>query len=125
MTIFDFRCDRCGTELIGPSRGPDDDERGRAVRFTYHPGDPALSDNSSMVCSRCWSEMTAWLGVESSPNQCSVCETALDSSLYIQAGPTTWRLCPAHAVELLNSLRTVMPKLDLETFVLPSQPGSD
>jgi hypothetical protein len=33
-----------------------------------------------------------------------------------------WQLCTAHALDFLNSLRTVEPKLDPATFRLPVVP---
>jgi hypothetical protein len=36
------------------------------------------------------------------------------------SGLESWQLCRRHAVEFLNRLRTVDPKLDAETFELPT-----
>jgi DNA-directed RNA polymerase subunit RPC12/RpoP len=122
MTIFDLRCDRCGTAIIGPATADRDDDR-YGVRFAYHPGSRELSDNSSMVCSACWTAMENWLGDETEEVDeptCSVCGVALESCLFVhRGGSTQWLLCHAHAIEFLNSLRTVEPKLDADSFVLP------
>jgi hypothetical protein len=121
MTISDMRCDRCGTGLSGLARDPHEDPLG-GVRFTYHPGDPALRDDSGVLCERCWSGWTTTFGA---PQQrvCATCGTAVRrrASLFVRQldWQTGWQFCTAHAVELLNGLRTVTPKLDPATFRLP------
>lgn len=113
MTVFDLRCDRCGAEITGPDDG---------VRFLYHPGDFLLKDDSGMLCVRCWQLTTSWLGAQKLKNRCSVCDAEVEhsGSLHVhRAGdPASWQLCRPHAVELLNGLRTVEPKLELESFTL-------
>lgn len=92
------------------------------VRFSYHPGDPKLRDDSGLLCVGCWTAVAAWLG-DSRPRACAVCGVRLrrHGSLYVRRGgdPAQWQLCPPHAADLLNGLRTVEPKLDRATFRLP------
>ena len=86
-----------------------------------HPGNPELSDNSSMVCSGCWHSITEWFDDQPSGTVCTICAEPAASCLFIVAGTLDpWRLCRLHAVEFLNGLRTVEPKLDPETFEFPS-----
>ncbi len=58
-------------------------------------------------------------------DRCSRCGRELrdEPSLYVnEAGDSVgWRLCRDDALEFLNSLRTVEPKLDASSFVLPSE----
>ena len=113
MTVFDLRCDRCGSGIGEPAGG---------VRFLYHPGDFFLKDDSGLLCVECWQATTDWLSKQSPKNRCSVCGTAVEhtGSLHVhRAGdPASWQLCRAHAVEFLNGLRTVEQKLELESFTL-------
>lgn len=114
-------CDRCGTALLGPA-----DEAEPAgpfgVRFLYHPGDFLLKDDSGMLCGGCWSGTLTWLGNERAEGVCAVCgavvEHARSLHLHRSNDPYGWQLCKAHAVEFLNGLRTVEPKLDPDTFTL-------
>lgn len=134
MTVSDLRCDWCGYSLAGlagAGTGP-----GRlGVRFTYHPGSPALRDNSGLLCSLCWDAALVWLGPSAVAPQvepateasvCSVCRDRLDEGRLVvtRTGQLTsyWLLCRAHAVEFLNRLRTVEPKLDPGTFSFPPVP---
>jgi hypothetical protein len=120
MTIFDLRCDRCGCALVGPASGPDTASARHGVRFSYHPGRADLGDNSSLVCTWCWATMTGWLGERPSDAICSVCSAPTTTGLFVQSGDLDgWRLCRDHAVEFLNTLRTVEPKLDPATFSFP------
>lgn len=133
MTISNLRCDVCNALLPGliPGRPgsadrPDDGDGRGGVRFSYHPGDPRMRDDSGVACERCWSEWSHWLG-RPRPRICAVCEAPLvrTSSLFVSRlaeGPAdrqTWQLCSRHAAELLNRLRTVEPKFDPATFQLP------
>jgi hypothetical protein len=121
MTISNLRCDICGVLLPGLST-----EFGgspaRGVRFSYHPGDPALRDDSGVLCGECWSAWTEPLG-KPRARVCAACGTAVarTSSLHVRRSDSreTWQLCRTHAVDLLNRLRTVDPKLDPATFQLP------
>lgn len=123
MTIFDLLCDRCGIQLVGPASVLGSATSRRGIRFVYHPGDPTHADGSSLVCRSCWATMAAWLGDRSPDPRCSVCATAVDASLFVEHDDRgAWRLCTDHAVEFLNGLRTVEPKLDPATFVLPAFP---
>ena len=120
MTIFDLRCDRCGIAVVGPSSHADLAKERLGVRFAYHPGRAELSDNSSLVCTGCWTDIADWLGEQPLAEVCAVCNTTVASCLHIEAGGlSVWRLCHGHAIEFLNTLRTVEPKLDPDTFVLP------
>lgn len=113
MTVFDVRCDLCGTALPGPAA---------AVQMTYHPGDVAHRDNSGLLCDPCWTQMLDWLGSVRGVGRCARCDVELDPalSLHVQGGGDLlwWQLCKPHAVEFLNGLRTVEPKLDVEGFTL-------
>lgn len=123
MTIFDLRCDRCGTPLAGLVGG-DGSGPNQAVRFRYHPGRKDLADDAGMLCRACWSNAVAWFGPPGA-DRCSRCgrELRYEPSLYVnEAGDSVgWRLCRDDALEFLNSLRTVEPKLEASSFVLPSE----
>lgn len=113
MSVFDLRCDRCGATIARPDDG---------VRFLYHPGDFLLKDDSGMLCLACWETTASWLGGQGAKNRCSVCGVAVEhsGSLHVHRAndPPSWQLCRVHAVEFLNALRTVEPKLELESFTL-------
>lgn len=121
MTVFDMCCDRCGTMLVGPAEEPEP-AGAFGVRFLYHPGDFLMKDDSGMLCGSCWSETTVWLGDARPEGRCAVCALAVEHarSLHLHRAndPYGWQLCKPHAVEFLNGLRTVEPKLDAETFTL-------
>jgi hypothetical protein len=118
MSIHDLCCDLCGRFLTGPSGG---------VRFVYHPGIPALRDNSGLACAACWEAIERGLDMTAGA-VCAMCAEPVSrrESLHIRRFdvPGYVRLCPAHAVSFLNSLRTVQPKLDPATFRFPAS-GSD
>lgn len=122
MTIYDLRCDRCGVVLVGPAMTVTPTGH-HGVRFRYHPGAPELGDDAGLLCETCWQDCETWLGA-SATGSCSRCGADLRSTpaLTVSAGGdlTGWLLCTTHACELLNSLRTVDPKLDPATFRLPS-----
>ncbi len=124
MTIFDLRCDRCGCVITGPSR-PFEPGSHRGVRLAYHPGDESFTDNSTLVCVSCWSEIVSSMSAHRGNDECAACGISVESSLHIQAGSDHWQLCTDHAVEFLNTLLTVEPKLDVETFVLPTRHPAD
>jgi hypothetical protein len=115
MTVFDVRCDRCGTGLTRPAD---------AVRFLYHPGDMVLKDDSGLLCRSCWRAAMSWLGVEQPENHCARCGIAVPytGSVHIlRSGEASgWQLCPEHGVGFLNQLRTVDPKLSVENLSLAS-----
>lgn len=124
MTIYDLRCDRCDRALVGPAAStPAPGARG--VRFRYHPGAPELGDDAGLLCEACWTACAAWLGARVL-GRCSRCGVDLRAApvLVVSGGGdlSGWLLCTAHALELLNSLRTVEPKLDPATFRLPVVP---
>ena len=122
MTISNLRCDVCDAFLPGLISSPGDDRRG-GVRFSYHPGDPRMRDDSGVLCGNCWSEWDQWLG-KPRPKVCTICGTPVErtASLHLRnlSGLENWRLCNRHAAELLNRLRTVEPKFDPDTFQLPT-----
>lgn len=123
MTISDLRCDVCAGFVGGPGGAADTASHG-GVRFAYHPGRPELRDTSGLLCGRCWSDVRRWLGNDRhTPRSCAVCEKPVTRhrSLHLHrfGDARTWRLCPSHAVEFLNRLRTVEPKLDPVTFRFP------
>lgn len=126
MTVYDLCCDRCGSPLVGPAGATGGGRAG--VRFQYHPGLPELGDDAGLVCRRCWEEIIGWLGGRK-PAACSRCEADLrrDPSLFVyeHGDLLAWRLCRDDALEFLNELRTVEPKLDPATFRLPSPPPPD
>jgi hypothetical protein len=113
MTVFDLRCDRCGAQLPGPEE---------AMRFVYHPGDILLKDNSGLLCEPCWTAAEAWLGYQQPEGRCARCESSVQHSrsVHVLRGNdiSGWQLCPEHAVTFLNQLRTVEPKLSVETLTL-------
>ncbi len=122
MTIRDARCDLCGAQVVGLA-APGEGAAGQGIRFTYHPGDPRMRDDAGMLCWQCWGPWSAELG-EPRERACARCAVSLTrrSSLHLRrldAPGTGWQLCARHAAEILNSLRTVDPKLDPETFRLP------
>ena len=108
--------------LAGPEGGIAGSGR-RGVRFTYHPGAPALKDNSGLMCEECWSDVSAWLGPPGGvTDACLRCGAHLREGRLILARPgqlTGWTLCRLDAVAFLNTLRTVEPKLDPTTFRFP------
>lgn len=120
MTVSDMRCDQCGIFVAGPEET--EDGRG-GVRFVYHPGRPQLRDTSGLLCVRCWNEVETWLGAQRRPLLCAVCDEPLqrEHSLHVHRfdEARVRRLCKEHAVEFLNRLRTVEPKLDATTFRFP------
>lgn len=122
MTVFDTRCDRCGTYLVGPGADDAEGEGPYGIRFLYHPGNFLLKDDSGLLCQGCWVAAQEWLGGERPENRCARCgesvEHARSLHLHRAGDPTAWQLCRLHAVEFLNHLRTVEPKLDLDTFSL-------
>ncbi|HET6953027.1 MAG TPA: hypothetical protein VFI47_21785 [Acidimicrobiales bacterium] len=121
MTIYDLRCDRCDAVLVGPAT-PTPGGGVRGVRFRYHPGAPELGDDAGLLCEACWHDCAAWFGAQVI-GQCSRCGVDLRAApaLVVSAvGELAgWLLCTADALEFLNSLRTVEPKLDPRTFRLP------
>lgn len=138
MTIFNLRCDRCGRGVAGPIAdtptagglttgslkpdGPAEPSEHLGVRFLYHPGDFFLKDDAGMLCGACWSDVRAWLGTDFAEGRCAACGEAVEHarSLHLHRAndPYGWQLCKAHAVEFLNGLRTVEPKLTPETLTL-------
>lgn len=114
MTIYDLRCDVCGRPRPAP---------GGAVRFSYHPGVPELRDDSGLACRECWHSLTAEMSPDAPAAVCARCAAAVTrrQSLHLRRfdDPRSWRLCAAHAVEFLNCLRTVAPKLDPAAFRFP------
>lgn len=121
MTVFDVRCDLCGTFLAGPA-GPGRETGPYGVRFSYHPGDASRRDDSGLLCATCWEETRVWLGAERRPGRCARDGTAVEvaASLHVgRAGELAgWQLCRSCAVAFLNRLRTVEPKLDVAHFTL-------
>lgn len=118
MTVFDVRCDRCGKELAHPSD---------AIRFLYHPGDLLMKDDSGLLCRACWRGALTWLGIEQQENVCARCGIPVEHSrsVHLQRSGESegWQLCREHAVEFLNHLRTVEPKLSVETLSLAGDWG--
>ena len=132
MTINDLRCDVCGRMVAGlsgqaagpaaPATGSPRSDIREGVRFVYHPGRPELRDASGLACGPCWEEAVRSFGGPAA-SQCAACGTGVTrlGSLHLRRydDPQAWRLCPLHAVEFLNRLRTVEPKLDPATFRFP------
>ena len=60
--------------------------------------------------------------MEQRENVCARCGVAVEHSrsVHLQRSGESegWQLCPEHAVEFLNQLRTVEPKLSVETLSL-------
>ncbi|GAC1407905.1 MAG: hypothetical protein NVSMB60_28840 [Mycobacterium sp.] len=121
MTISNLRCDVCDVLIPGLIAGPDSGAA-RGVRFTYHPGDPGMRDDSGVLCGQCWESWARRLGAHRT-RVCATCGTAVrrTTSLHLRRTDSrdTWQLCTPHAAELLNTLNTVDPKLDPTTFQLP------
>ena len=115
VTINDLSCDVCGCFLPGPAAG---------VRFVYHPGVPELRDDAGLACQACWALITTSFDMPAGPSWCAACGEPVTrrQSLHVRrfTDPRSWRLCAAHAVGFLNSLRTVEPKLDPATFRFPA-----
>lgn len=121
MTISNLRCDLCDALLPGLIPGQSDERRG-GVRFSYHPGDPRMRDDSGVACAPCWSQLERWLG-RPRARECAVCATPVTrtSSLHLRrvGNPQTWQLCSVHAPAMLNRLNTVEPKFEPDTFRFP------
>lgn len=123
-----LRCDRCGlpvTGLLDDERQGDTGPQPRVgVRFSYHPGDLDMRDDSGLMCWSCWQTWTEPLG-QPVALACCVCATPLSrtDSLFLRrvGDERAWQLCSRHAAEALNDLLTVDPKLDPATFRLPHQ----
>lgn len=121
MSGSDLRCDRCGAGVSGPagagSPGPTS-----GVRFSYHPGDLSLRDDSGLLCGSCWTALDDWLG-PSRMGACAVCAERVGryQSLHVRRSgqPGGWQLCAPHAADFLNGLLTVQPKFDRDSFRLP------
>lgn len=129
VTIYDLRCDRCDNVLVGPA-APTPAAGRRGVRFRYHPASPVLGDDAGLLCEACWNDSTTWFGAQVI-GRCSRCGVDLRTAPVLVVAETGdlagWLLCTTHALEFLNSLRTVEPKLDPATFRLPmaaAPPGS-
>jgi hypothetical protein len=143
MTINDLCCDVCGRLLAGlaarptPPASPAQAPQGSAgeaghldgagdhrdgVRFVYHPGKPELRDASGLACQACWDDAVRLLA-DPGPGRCAACAAPVSrlGSLHLRRydDPQAWRLCAPHAVDFLNRLRTVQPKLDPATFRFP------
>jgi hypothetical protein len=119
VSVTDLLCDVCGTALVGPAV-PDAHDGPRAVRFMYHPGEFRLKDDSGLVCADCWAAIASRLGDRHSDRCCRCSEpvTTRQALHWHRAGdPEPWLLCRRHAAELLNTLRTVEPKLDPDTML--------
>lgn len=128
MTVTDLRCDHCGKGLAGPEGLPGGAGR-LGVRFTYHPGSPALKDDSGLMCEGCWAGVVTWLGAPAGASSaCARCGAGLDEGRLVVLRPgelLAWFLCRRCAVAFLNGLRTVTPKLDVDTFRFPVVPTAN
>lgn len=126
MTISDLLCDRCERVLALPPGFDGGTADKQAVRFSYHPGDPHLRDNSGLLCSACWGMLTARWDTGGERAGCARCAAPVTrfTSLHVKSSAENGsrQLCAAHAVEFLNALSTVEPKLDPATFRFPA-PG--
>jgi hypothetical protein len=131
MTIADLLCDVCGRALAGSAiLAPGSPRSG--VRLMVHPGDPKVKDDGVLVCVSCWSETRTRLG-EPRAGECASCGIAVEyeESLHViemtgRAGDVPlWQLCRAHAMEFLNGLRFVEPKLGPGDLALKADFGPD
>ncbi len=128
MTVNDLCCDRCSKRLFGLADPEEPNieqfSPNLGIRFMYHPGNLELKDDSGTMCHSCWAKTKQELGDPSISEVCSICQTRLDkthSFHVVRLGEIkTWRLCNTHAVEFLNKLETVEPKIDPKDFYLPS-----
>lgn len=131
MTIADLRCDGCGRPLAGLASDDDAASATTGLRFVYHPGRADLRDDSGLLCGRCWTETVAWLGTEArlGPASCPRCDAPPGDEPRLHVSVLhdlrAWQLCRRDAASFLNRLRTVEPKLDPETFVLPGPPAEN
>ena len=129
MTVADLRCDFCGQLLVGLVGAPAAMPGALGVRFMYHPGDVTFKDDGGLACEDCFAAATKWLGTEAPLSRCSHCgaELGTGGSLYVvPVGESRyWRLCRADTVAFLNRLRTVEPKLSLESFQFPASSRAD
>jgi hypothetical protein len=120
LSVTDLRCDVCGAVLVGPA-GLQLAGAAQAVRFLYHPGDFRLKDDSGLMCTGCWDAVTQELG-ERLADRCCTCGepvTYRQCLHWHRAGdPEPWLLCARHGASLLNTLRTVEPKLDPDGLLL-------
>lgn len=121
MTLSDMRCDVCAVRLSGLADG-EVAQATAGVRFSYHPGDPGMRDDSGVLCVGCWRRWTARLDTPRA-RVCAICGAPVRrrASLFVRRtdAAQSWQLCTPHAADLLNVLRTVDPKLDRATFRLP------
>lgn len=143
MTVTDLSCDRCERTLAlppgmaGGMAGPSGAERTDAagpdsqlsVRFSYHPGDPHLRDNSGLLCLACWRALSRdWVG-EPAVDRCVRCSVPVTrfTSLHVRSSELAGsvQLCADHALDLLNALVTVEPKLDRRAFRFPPPRPAD
>lgn len=123
MTITDLRCDHCECGLPLPPELAVSGGGQASVRFSYHPGNPHLRDNSGLLCLACWDELATGWDDPAVVDRCAKCGTGASrfTSLHLRASARSGevQLCGRDAVEFLNALRTVDPKLDPETFRFP------
>lgn len=82
-----------------------------------------MRDDSNVLCGGCWSGWTAALG-EPRARVCARCGAPVTrtNSLHLRRTDGVgngWQLCAAHAVDLLNELRTVAEKLYVDSFRFP------
>lgn len=128
MTVADLRCDRCARGLALPPGMAGSSAHHTSVRFSYHPGDPRLRDNSGLSCAACWTELARDWQVAPAPDRCAACSAIVTrfTSLHVKSSAQdgTRQLCRDHAVEFLNALSTVEPKFDPQTFRFPPPSGA-
>lgn len=121
MSVTDLKCDRCGRFLTGPGAPDGSATSLGAVRFLYHPGRFLLKDDSGLMCDACWDALVDELGPRVA-DVCCRCGAKVESTrslhLHESGDPEPWQFCARHGAEFLNTLRTVDPKLDPETFTL-------
>lgn len=125
MTISDLRCDCCQRRLVLPPGFAGEPASQRSIRFSYHPGDPHLRDNSGLSCQPCWDRLVGtWTA--SAPDRCAACAAPVTrfTSLHVKSSAQSGshQLCMVHTVAFLNALATVQPKLDQASFRFPG-PG--
>jgi hypothetical protein len=94
------------------------------VRFVYHPGAPQFRDDSGLACEPCWADAVGGFGDSVASRCCAACGEPVTrtQSLHLRRfdDPRSWRLCASDAVDFLNRLRTVQPKLDPAVFRFPA-----
>jgi len=86
----------------------------------YHPADIVLKDHSRLLCRSCWTAALGWPAALQLGNACGRCGLAVEQArpIHVQrSGEAEFSPpCREDAVAVLKQLRTVEPKLSVETL---------